>query len=122
MRALQWLRTLASLWLVALAAASCGGAGFDPPEKIKGLRVLAVQKDNPYPHPGDEVNLKLLYWDAKAQDGSPRDIDVRFFPCVNPRGDLYFNCGYENLLLGASLSSGAPTDAGRDVASSDDSM
>src|SRR5882672_2850613 len=92
MRALQWFRTIASLGLLALLTTGCGGAGFDPPQTIKGLRVIAVQKDNPVPHPGDEVNLKLLYWDAKAQEGSPRDIKVNFFPCVNPPGDLYYGC------------------------------
>jgi len=126
------MRTIAVLALCATATAACGGAGFDPPEKIQGLRILAVQKDKPYPKPGDEVTLKLLYWDGKAKEGSPRNVDVEFlpFPCVNPAGDLYYNC-YKDLVAGdlipAAVSpdggvdaSSAPADAGLEVGSMDE--
>ena len=113
MRSLRLLRTIALLALSATATAACGGAGFDTPEKIKGLRILAVQKDKPYPKPGEEVTLKLLYWDGKAKEGSPRNLEVDFFPkdpktgalvpCVNPTGDLYYGC-YKDILLGGLLS------------------
>ncbi len=99
MRSLQFIRTIAALSVVALTSNGCGGAGFDPQDKIKGLRVLALQKDNPYPNPGDQVNIKLLYWDGKAQEGSPRKINVQALGCINPKADLYFNCA-EQLLAG----------------------
>jgi hypothetical protein len=103
MRSLQSFRTILSLSLVAIAAMGCGGAGFDPQEKIKTLRVIALQKDKPYPDPGDQVNLKLLYWDGKAQEGSPRKLDIVAYGCSNPKGDLYFNCG-ERLLTEGGFS------------------
>lgn len=115
MRSLQFIRTIAALSLVALGATACGGAGFDPADKIKGLRVIAVQKDNPYPRPNEEVNLKLLYWDGKATPGSPRDIKVNFFPCVNPPGDLYYRC-YADLLSGGLPPAASLLDAGRETA------
>jgi hypothetical protein len=108
MRFLHFSRTIAPLTLLALTTAACGGAGFDPPEKIKSLRILAVQKDKPYPKPGDEVNLKLLYWDGRPNAQSKPQASVQFFPlpCVNPLGDIYYNC-YKNLLaLGGLLGGG----------------
>jgi hypothetical protein len=108
MRFLYFSKTIAPLTIIALTAAACGGAGFDPPEKIKSLRILAVQKDKPYPKPGDEVNLKLLYWDGRPNAQSRPQATVQFFPlpCVNPLGDIYYNC-YKNLLaLGGLLGAG----------------
>jgi hypothetical protein len=101
MRSLRASKSIALIGLLALTATACGGAGFDPPEKIKSLRILAVQKSIPYPKPGEEVTLKLLYWDGKVKEGSPaRPIDVEFSPpCINPLGDVYYNC-YKDLLLG----------------------
>jgi hypothetical protein len=80
-------------WL-PLALTTCGGAAFDEPSQIKGLRVLAVQKNPPYPKAGDEVEVKLLFWDAKSSEDNPRDIHVFFAKdaCENPKGDLYLNC------------------------------
>jgi len=87
-------RNLALLACLALALTTCGGASFDDPSVIKGLRVLAVQKSAPYPKPGDEVNLKLLFWDAKSSEDNPRTIFIAISPvaCENPPGDLYYNC------------------------------
>jgi hypothetical protein len=103
----------------ALVAASwvavgCGGASFDDPSQIKGLRIIAVQKSKPYPQPGDNVDLKLLFWDGKAAEGSPRDLFVRIAPlaCENPPGDLYYNCLAQ---AGGFLSGGGGNvDAGTD--------
>jgi len=86
-----------SLGLVAwlpLALGACGGASFDDPAKIKGLRVIAVQKSAPYPKPGELVNLKLVFWDGKSTEDNPRNIFVFLspVPCENPPADLYFNC------------------------------
>ena len=90
-----------------LTAAACGGATFDDPSLIKGLRVLAVQKTPPYPRPGDEVDIKLVYWDGQSTAENQRNVTVAFspFPCENPPGDLYFNCF-------ASLGGGGAPDGG----------
>src|SRR6185503_7790143 len=107
------LRKLArSLVLVAglpLVLTTCGGASFEDPAQIKGLRVVAVQKSAPYPRPGDQVNIKLVFWDGKSTDDDPRNIFVYLSstPCENPKGDLYYNCLTE---LG-----GATPDGGSDV-------
>ena len=90
-------RSLTLVACVGLAFTGCGGASFDDPSKIKGLRVLAVQKSAPYPKQGEQVNIKLVFWDGKSTEESPRDIVVLFLSdllglCVNPPGDLYFNC------------------------------
>src|SRR5439155_13304884 len=73
-RILMRTSTFVRVGIVAASAAllwsACGGAGFEPSSKIKGLRVLALQKEPAYPHPGETVDLKLLYWDGKASDGS----------------------------------------------------
>ena len=92
------LRKLArSLVLIAslpLVLTTCGGAAFEDPAQIKGLRVVAVQKSAPYPRPGDRVNIKLVFWDGKSTEDAPRDIFVYISPtpCENPKGDLYYNC------------------------------
>jgi hypothetical protein len=77
-----------------LGAAACGGASFDDPSVVKGLRVLAVQKNPPYPKPGEDVDIKLVFWDGKSTEDNPRDVTVEFSPmrCENPKGDLYYNC------------------------------
>src|SRR6266542_910864 len=100
-------RTIGFLAFLSLAGAACGGVGFDPPEKVKSLRVLAMQKSLPYAKPGETVDVKLLFWDGKASNGSARDIQVAFVPCFNPLGDLYYNCF-------AGLGDGGPGGIGRD--------
>ena len=88
-----------SVLSIALPLGSCGGVGFDSPELVKTLRVLAVQKDTPYAHPGDKVSLRMLYWDGKAEEGSPRDVQIFFSDCVNPPADLYYRCFSPNSTL-----------------------
>src|SRR5215208_2791816 len=80
-------------WLLFVLT-TCGGASFDNPSQIKGLRILAVQKSAPYPKPLDLVNLKMLFWDGKSTEDNPRAIFAAFLPidCENPAGDLYYNC------------------------------
>jgi len=100
-------RNFALLAWVPFVLTTCGGAAFDDPSRIKGLRVLAVQKSSPYPKPGEQVKLKLLFWDGKSSEDSPRDIFVLIspIPCENPKGDLYFNCLTD---LGGMPDGGAP--------------
>jgi hypothetical protein len=80
--------------LLPLALSGCGGASFDDPSIIKGLRILAVEKSEPYPKQDQDVLVKLLFWDAKSTEANPRNVHIYFSGevCVNPLGDLYYNC------------------------------
>jgi hypothetical protein len=74
--------------VLTLLALGCGPQ-FDPGNELKTLRVLGVKKDKPYALPGEDVNLQLLWHDAKG----PRDVQRAFIGgCVNPPGDLYYGC------------------------------
>src|SRR5262249_17027653 len=92
MRTSKFVSAAFFLLLASFLWASCGGGGFEPASKIKGVRVLATQKEPASPHPGEAVDLKLLYWDGKATEGSARKIRFDFFQCDNPPGDLYYGC------------------------------
>jgi hypothetical protein len=116
-------RSLALLALLPLGLTTCGGASFDDPSLIKGLRVLAVQKSSPYPKPGEEVKLKLLFWDGKSTEDNPRNLFVALLPnpCENPKGDLYYNCltqlvgtpgGGSDAADAGATDGGAPDDGG----------
>jgi hypothetical protein len=126
MRTSRLVRALVVVPLVSFLWAACGGGGFEPASKIKGLRVLALQKEPAYPHPGETVDLKLLYWDGKAAEGSPRKLQFTFFQCDNPPGDFYYACfapGQFRPLMEApppAPDAGAPADASDDVAGDGD--
>jgi hypothetical protein len=76
--------------IVALATVGCG-AELDPPHELKTLRVLGVQKSAPYAAPGEDVELSILWHDGSPK--APRAVSVLWFAgCVNPPGDLYYNC------------------------------
>jgi len=92
-------RTKAALLLACLGFASGCGSGFEPGSEVKTLRVFSLQKDAPYPSPGQSVNLSLLWEDAKGGPlddmGKPteRPIQILWAPtCTNPGNDLYYNC------------------------------
>jgi hypothetical protein len=79
---------LCGAFLFGLGAVACGPQ-FDPGSELKTLRVLGVKKDKPYAQPGDQVNLRLLWHDAKG----PRPVQSLFIGgCINPPGDLYYGC------------------------------
>ena len=63
-----WKKAL--LPLLALAAVGCG-EDFDPPHELKTLRVLAVQKDQPYAMPSSVVKSSTtaatLCWPLRPQ-------------------------------------------------------
>ncbi|HMI83014.1 MAG TPA: hypothetical protein VK550_02915 [Polyangiaceae bacterium] len=116
------VRSLALLAWLPLVLTTCGGASFDDPGTVKGLRVIAVQKSAPYPKPGEQVDLKLVFWDGKSSEDNPRDIYVAISPapCENPAGDLYYNClaSPGSIPIGGSGTPDAGTgtpDAGTDV-------
>ncbi len=78
---------LSALLAFGLGVSACG-EGFDSPAEVKTLRVLGLQKDAPYPAPGQTVNFSLLFHDPEN-----RDVKVYFSePCANPPGDLYRAC------------------------------
>ncbi len=92
---------LAALPLVlALFAAGCG-TGFDPPSEVNTLRVLGVQKSQPYPAPDEEVELTMLWHDPFMQPDDSARVEPDSTPvervwigreCNNPAGDLYYSC------------------------------
>lgn len=77
---------------VMVGVAACD-EGFDPGSKLNSLRILAVQADNPYPQPGDSVQLQMLWHDGKSPPDEPRAVQVVWIAgCFNPLGDLYYGC------------------------------
>jgi hypothetical protein len=81
------------------ALAACGGTGFEKPSVVKGVRILAVQKEPAYPRPGETVNLTMLYWDGKRSQSGRSPVQVLWlgggatgWNCINPKGDLYYEC------------------------------
>ncbi len=92
-RVLQAGLVLCVAGLVLSSGLGCDG-DFEKQSKLSGLRVLAVQADNPYPKPGDTVKLNMLWHDGKAEDPDPpRDVQILWIGgCYNPQGDLYYGC------------------------------
>jgi hypothetical protein len=91
--------------LSALAIVACASR-FDPASKIVSLRVLAVQKDKPYAHPGDTVHLRMLLTNGAAFEdaGKGKEITVTWLTgCQNPDGDEYLNCFADLAKPGANL-------------------
>jgi len=82
---------------LALTTLACG-EGFDPPEEIKTLRVLGVQKTpTSYPSPGETVHFNLLWHDPAGRDAKvywvAQDVDGQLrASCTNPPGDLFQAC------------------------------
>jgi hypothetical protein len=113
MQTSRFVRAAALAALALVVAAGCGGAGFEPASNIKGLRVLALQKEPAYARPDETVQMKLLYWDGKVGEGSSRNIAFDFLQCDDPAADLYYGCFDHGLepLLGASAPSSMGDDA-----------
>jgi hypothetical protein len=119
------------LAILGAALAACGGTGFDKPSVIKGVRVLAVQKEPAYPHPGETVNLTMLYWDGKRSQSGRSPVQVLWvgggangWSCINPKGDLYYGCFESAGTTGTEADASVPgaDDAGAiaDATASDD--
>ena len=88
---------IAALAVLGAALATCGGTGFDRASIVRGLRILAVQKDPAGPQAGEPVKLTMLYWDGKRSQSQIRPIQITWFgDCINPEGDLYYAC-FENI-------------------------
>jgi hypothetical protein len=77
--------------VLSLSTSGCG-ADFDEPSEVKTLRVLGVQKSEPYPAPGETVDLTMLWHDPFSKDDA-RAVERVWLPaCFNPPGDLYYSC------------------------------
>jgi hypothetical protein len=89
---------LRKLLLALLAVAGLGcGEDFESPDQITSLRVLAVQKDEPYARPGSTVTLRMLWHDGADEAGSAeRNVSVSWFGgCFNPPGAAYYGCYFD---------------------------
>jgi hypothetical protein len=73
--------------LLATLALSACDAEFDPGTQVNSLRVLAVQADIPYAHPGDTVRLQALSYDPLA-----RPINWAWAACPSPAGSSVDDC------------------------------
>lgn len=74
----------------SVGAPACGPQ-FKPSSELDSLRVLAVQKDEPYAKPGDTVHLSMLWDDASPK--APRPVQVAWASgCFNPPGNIYYGC------------------------------
>ena len=86
------LGTFASL--CALSALGCGPT-MESPTEVRTLRILGVQKNNPYAVPGEEVKLTMLWHDGSPAGAAyrPRRVGIYWLGgCVNPPGDAYSGC------------------------------
>lgn len=98
-------RLKASLVPIACWALAACQPELNQPERLDTVRVLAVKKSSPYPRPGSDVDLGILWYDGRVEPGEGDDtVQVLWLAgCVNPPGDLYYLCylqlAYAGLLL-----------------------
>ena len=92
-RSLARAAALVAVCALGASLASCGST-FEKSSAVRSLRVLAVQKDQPYAKPGATVKLSMLWWDGKSPvDGPARPVQIAWFGgCEDPVGDLYYAC------------------------------
>jgi hypothetical protein len=103
------LPTLLALVVVALGFAGCGIGDFEPRLLINSVRIIASRADKPYAKPGETVNIELLAFDGRPEKTRPMRISWIPVPCINPKGDSYFDC-FRTLL--SATSGGAPSGGG----------
>lgn len=83
---------LSSAALVALSTTACMPPSFDPPSKVRSVRILATRADKPYAKPGEQVNMELLAVDARREQSEPMRVYWLPGACFNPPGDRYYAC------------------------------
>lgn len=81
-------RGVVLVWGAALAGCA---PELDRVSELASLRVIAVQKDQPYAEPGATIAMKMLYVDAAEEAGRPIQIGW-LSGCVDPPGDLFQGC------------------------------
>jgi hypothetical protein len=86
-------------WAVLASAVLLAGCGEedDPISKLDSLRIVAVRADQSFATPASTVQLEMLVRDAaptaRDDQGVARDVSLLWLgSCVNPPGDLYYNC------------------------------
>lgn len=65
---------------------------FEAPSQVDGVRVLANRADSPYAVPGATVNITSLAVDARPNPSEPMHVYWLPGACINPPGDLYYQC------------------------------
>ncbi len=83
-------RVLGTALAAALCLTAACGDDFTPKSEIDSLRVLSVRVDTPYAKPGSKPTLDMLLVDESKRT-TPAQV-VWIHGCVNPRGDLYYEC------------------------------
>ena len=113
-RARRWRRAPLAVAGIGLllgpAMASGCQPGFDPPSKVAGLRILAVQADKPYANAGESVTFEMTYTDG-LDPANPRNVQIAWIGgCFDPPGDLYYGCYAQ---LGKQLASASSVKPGQ---------
>lgn len=80
------MRIRRSSFCCALMTLACS-SDFDPPSRLSKLRMLTVQADPSYPHPGETVNLSTLVFDP-----SNRPLSWGWATCTNPAAASVMGC------------------------------
>lgn len=79
-----------TLTLVAPGILLGCGPELSPISRIETLRLMGIQKSEPFAQPGETVELTMLYEDTREE---PRTVETFFaFWCVNPPGDSFADC------------------------------
>jgi hypothetical protein len=91
--------------------------------ELDSLRIIAVRADHPYAAPASSVALEMLVDDASpkasADDNKSRSVHLLWLSgCVNPDGDLYYNC-FPELRKSLSQVSDAELNAGKETESTE---
>jgi hypothetical protein len=72
---------------------------FDPASRVIDLRLLAVQADQPFARPGEEVQLRALFHDPEG-----RPLEWAFGPCAEADSSAALAClralAFEDLTIG----------------------
>jgi len=71
---------------LSLGAFACSD-DFDPPSRVSELRLLAVQADQPFALPGQEVRLTALAFDPEQ-----RPLTWAWGPCLEPSSTVALDC------------------------------
>ena len=87
------MRTLTQSLVGLLVLAGLVGCAeeTDRPSQLDSLRILAVRSEAPFASPGARPALEMLTYDGSPE--APRPIRTLWIAgCLNPEGDLYYNC------------------------------
>jgi hypothetical protein len=87
--------------MLSLSLFACA-KDMDPPSRVEELRLLAVEADQPFALPGDEVHLRAL-----AFDPAQRALSWGWGVCVDAASSQAVDClrtlSFESLTIGANL-------------------